>query len=131
MRESYSGPERCYQDRYRGGPNAKVTWKSTFPGTRLTVKVTQIHPNLEGVIAKVSEIPDYWGFKIQVLNKSIGEIAHGGSYDLSIATSRTGKAITDNLDELKAKIADPEASSLHSVLLGTVCRRFYLRRSGQ
>jgi predicted SPOUT superfamily RNA methylase MTH1 len=84
----------------------KLLGKAPSPGTRLTVKVTQIHPNLEGVIAKVAEIPDYWGFKIQVLNKSIGEIAHGGFYDLSIATSRTGKAIADKLDELKAKMAE-------------------------
>ncbi len=84
----------------------KLLGKAPSPGTRLTVKVTQIHPNLEGVIAKVSEIPGYWGFKIQVLNKSIGEVAHGGLYDLSIATSRTGKAVADKLDELKAKMAE-------------------------
>ncbi len=84
----------------------KLLGKAPSPGTRLTVKVTQIHPNLEGVIAKVSEIPDYRGFKIQVLNKSIGEVAQGGLYDLSIATSRTGKAVADKLDELKAKMAE-------------------------
>ena len=83
----------------------KLLGKAPSPGTRLTVKVTQTHPNLEGVIAKYTEIPDYWGFKIQVLNKSISEIANGGFYDLSIATSRTGKTITDKLDELKAKLA--------------------------
>ena len=83
----------------------KLLGKAPSPGTRLTVKVTQIHPNLEGVIAKVAEIHDYWGFKIQVLNKSISEIVHGGPYDLSIATSRTGKSIIDKLGELKVKLA--------------------------
>jgi len=57
------------------------------------------------VIAKYTDISDYWGFKVQALNKSIGEIASGGFYDLSIATSRTGKSIIDKLDELKVKLA--------------------------
>lgn len=83
----------------------KLFGKVPSPGTRLTVKITQTHPNLEGVIAKYTEIPDYWGFKIQVLNKSISEIANGGFYDLSIATSRIGKSISDKLDELKAELA--------------------------
>ena len=83
----------------------KLFGKAPSPGTRLTVKVTQIHPNLEGVIAKYTDISDYWGFKVQALNKSIGEIASGGFYDLSIATSRTGKSIIDKLDELKVKLA--------------------------
>ncbi|MCX6642756.1 MAG: RNA-binding protein, partial [Candidatus Bathyarchaeota archaeon] len=82
----------------------KLLGKAPSPGTRLTVKVTQTHPSLEGVIAKYTDIPDYWGFKVQVLNKSISEIVNEGSYDLSIATSRAGKSITDNLKELKAKL---------------------------
>jgi len=82
--------------------NLTMTGKVPSPGSRLTVKVTQIRPHLKGVAAKLSEVPEYWGFQVQATKKTLGEIA--GFYDLAVGTSRTGKPISAELDRLRSGV---------------------------
>ncbi len=83
----------------------RLTGRAPSRGSRVTVKVVQIEPEPFVEMAKRAENPTYWGFEIQVTKRTLGELATGGFYDLTIATSRTGEPITGRIDDLRAKLA--------------------------
>ena len=80
--------------------------KSPSRGSRVTVKIVEagLEPRCE--MARRIDIPAYWGFEIQSSRRSLGELASGGYYDLTIATSRTGAPISSEAERLKPKLAE-------------------------
>ncbi len=80
--------------------------KSPSRGSRVTVRVIEADPEPRCEMARRAEIPAYWGYEIQVSKKTLGELASGGYYDLTIATSRTGSPITSEEERLKAKLTE-------------------------
>lgn len=80
--------------------------KSPSRGSRVTVKIIEAGPEPRCEMARRADIPTYWGFEIQASKRPLGELASGGYYDLTIATSRTGSPIAAEEERLKAKLAE-------------------------
>jgi len=68
----------------------RATGRAPSKGSRITVRVTEKHPNLRGVFAKQGEVDEYWGYKVRAAKTSLAGVAGDGGYDLTIATSRSG-----------------------------------------
>lgn len=82
----------------------RLTGRSPSPGSRVTARVVQTEPEPVAEMAKRAENPAYWGFEIQSTKRTLGELAMGGFYDLTIATSRTGDLITGRFDDLRERL---------------------------
>lgn len=80
--------------------------KAPSRGSRVTIKVFELDPEPRCEMAKKIEIPSYWGYEIQASKKTLGELASGEFYDLTIATSRTGTLIAAEEEHLRAQIAE-------------------------
>jgi predicted SPOUT superfamily RNA methylase MTH1 len=80
--------------------------KSPSRGSRVTVRVIEAGPEPRCEMARRAEIPAYWGYEIQASKKPLGELASGGYYDLTIATSRTGSPIASEEERLRSKLAE-------------------------
>lgn len=72
------------------------------PNTRLTVRITTVHPDLE-VVAIDGSIGTYWGFEALKLGHGLSKELRKTEYDLTIATSRFGSAINAVSENLRSK----------------------------
>jgi len=68
----------------------RATGRAPSKGSRVTVRVTEKHPDLRGVFAKQGEVDEYWGYRVRVAKIGLASIATDGGYGLTIATSRSG-----------------------------------------
>lgn len=87
----------------------RMTGKAPSMGSRVTVKVVEAGSEPKCEMAKRAEIPAYWGYEIQASKKMLGELAAGGYYDLTIATSRNGAPVAQEEGRLKARLAEARA----------------------
>jgi len=71
--------------------------------TRVTVKITDLGRHLRAVLVDPKEIKTYWGYRVSVLDVSLGQFLKKRHFDLVIATSRKGKPIAAVLDELRER----------------------------
>jgi len=76
--------------------------RSPSPGSRVTVKVLEIKPQLRGSLARQAEIEEYWGYKVQTF-PSLGETISRRQFDLSIATSRWGRPLLEVIDPIRER----------------------------
>jgi predicted SPOUT superfamily RNA methylase MTH1 len=83
----------------------RLIGKAPSRGSRVTVRIVEagVEPKCE--MARRAEIPSYWGYEIQASKKTLGELAAGGYYDVTIATSRLGKPIAEEEARLKEALA--------------------------
>lgn len=88
----------------------RLVGKAPSIGSRVTVKVIQTSPELRCELAKKSEIQIYWGYEIQVSKKTLQELASGGYYDVTIATSRTGALIVDEQEHLRERLREAKST---------------------
>ena len=79
-----------------------VEGRPPSPGRRVTVKVLETKPRLRGRIAKRREIPDYWGYRVQI-SSGLKEAISRHRFDLSIATSRRGRPLFEIIDPIRAR----------------------------
>ena len=70
-------------------------------GKRVTVKIVGLNSEIEAVLARRDEIRDYWGYRVIVSERSLGEILK--NWDLIIATSKYGVPFMRVKDELVQK----------------------------
>jgi predicted SPOUT superfamily RNA methylase MTH1 len=70
---------------------------------RVTVKVTQIKDRIEGQIVKRDQVPEYWGFEVNVERRFLGCLLREDRFDLIIATSKIAEAFKDRANELVAR----------------------------
>jgi len=70
-------------------------------GKRVTVKIVGLNSEIEAVLARRDEIQDYWGYRVIVSERSLGEILK--NWDLIIATSKYGIPFMRVKDELVQK----------------------------
>jgi len=68
----------------------RATGRAPSKGSRVTVRVTEKHPDLRGVFAKQGEVDEYWGYRVRVAKTGLAGVAIDGGYGLTIATSRSG-----------------------------------------
>ena len=70
-------------------------------GKRVTVKIVGLNSEIEAVLARRDEIRDYWGYRVIVSERSLGEILK--NWDLIITTSKYGVPFMRVKDELVQK----------------------------
>jgi predicted SPOUT superfamily RNA methylase MTH1 len=73
-------------------------------GSRATVRVTSITPELRGVFARRKDIDAYWGFQVHNVGGGIEKIASSREFDLKIATSRNGRDYTQVEVDLQTEL---------------------------
>jgi predicted SPOUT superfamily RNA methylase MTH1 len=84
------------------GVNKLITINRKTPpaGNRTTVRITNLNP-LEGIPAKKSEVPFYWGYNLMKSKDRLSELAYRHEYDLTIGTSRKGENYSKLVDFAK------------------------------
>jgi len=73
------------------------------PAKRMTIRLTQSSPELEGEIVEPSGLTIYWGFRVARGNVSLSEILRSKKFDLTISTSRKGTDVREITPELGEK----------------------------
>lgn len=70
---------------------------------RVTVRLTKTSPHIEGELLNPSRLPIYWGFRISRTDSKLGTLIKGENPDLTISTSRNGRALPKVADELRIR----------------------------
>ncbi len=96
------------------GYGQPITIKARLPmKRRITVRVNQTRPRLEGELIEADRLRIYWGFRVNREDVTLAELVKRRDQDLTISTSRKGKDIRDVMMELKLRWAE----SKHPLLL--------------
>jgi len=83
------------------GFSSLVTVRSKLkPLDRVTVSLTRLEPSIEGNLVDPDRLPIYWGFRVTRTDSTLGRLMRGEKRDLTISTSRTGRAIREILQDL-------------------------------
>ncbi|MGE5532728.1 MAG: putative RNA uridine N3 methyltransferase [Bacillota bacterium] len=72
-------------------------------GDRLTLQVVNIGKHVEVQVANRDDVPQYWGYSVQVTPNTFGKMMQVENFDLSIATARIGDSFTDVADNIGEK----------------------------
>ena len=83
------------------GFSSLVTVRSRLkPLDRVTVSLTRLEPRIEGNLVDPDRLPIYWGFRVTRTDSTLGRLMRGEKRDLTISTSRKGRAIREILQDL-------------------------------
>ena len=86
------------------GFSSLVTVRSKLkPLDRVTVSLTRLEPSIEGNLVDPDRLPIYWGFRVTRTDSTLGRLMRGEKRDLTISTSRKGRAIREILQGLTSK----------------------------
>lgn len=80
---------------------------------RVTVQVVNVGERIDVQTANREDIEAYWGFRVQVENKPLGQFLSDGGYDLTVATARLGA----NFKDASARIAKKWSAAGHVLVL--------------
>jgi len=80
----------------------KAGGRGPSKGSRVTVRVLDKQP-LTGRAIKKSQLEDYWGYDLRGSRSRLGELALSAEWDLTIATSRLGEAVSERWTELGSR----------------------------
>jgi methyltransferase len=70
------------------------------PLERVTIKLVQISPRLQGELVEPTRLPIYWGFRVKRTNLTLSRLIWSRNQDLTISTSRKGKVVREVLNDL-------------------------------
>jgi predicted SPOUT superfamily RNA methylase MTH1 len=70
------------------------------PLERVTIKLVQISPRLQGELVDPTRLPIYWGFRVNRTNLTLSRLIRSRNQDLTISTSRKGKVVREVLNDL-------------------------------
>jgi len=73
------------------------------PLDRVTVSLTRLEPRIEGKLVDPNRLPIYWGFRVTRTDSTLGRLMRGEKRDLTISTSRKGRAIREILQDLTSR----------------------------
>jgi len=93
-----SGPSSMVEAGFR----TLVHVKSKLPNSeRVTIRLTNSSPELEGEIVEPSGLTIYWGFRVARGNVSLSEIVRSKKFDLAISTPQKGTDVREVTSELR------------------------------
>lgn len=72
-------------------------------GDRLTVQVVNVGERIDVQTVNREDVEAYWGFRVQVENKPLGQLLADGGFDLTIATARLGVNFKDTSARIREK----------------------------
>ena len=84
---------------------ALLRQKEFTVGNRLTLQVVNIGKQIEVQAVSREEVPQYWGYRVHVEERSFGQFVVKGGFDLKIATARIGSNFMDVADKISGKWA--------------------------
>jgi len=70
---------------------------------RVTVKVARLGKNPAALLVKREEIRQYWGYKVTVVDVTLGQLTKTRRFDMVIATSRRGTPLSTVKDEMEKR----------------------------
>ena len=77
--------------------------KGPSKGGRATVEITATEPGLKGVFIGRKDVEVYWGYGVHMVSRRLGDMALGGEFDLSIATSKLGAHFNNIEGRIRSK----------------------------
>ena len=86
--------------------HALLRQKEFAIGDRLTLQVVNIGKQIEVQAVSHNEVPQYWGYRVQVEKRSFGQFVVEGGFDLKITTARIGDNFMDVACKISGKWAD-------------------------
>ncbi len=75
-------------------------------GNRLTLQVVNLGKQIEVQAVSREDVPQYWGYRVQVEERSFGQLATHGGFDVKIATARVGDNFLDVASKINGKWVD-------------------------
>lgn len=72
-------------------------------GDRLTLQIVNLGVYVEVQPASREEVPFYWGYRVRLEKRSLGQLAMDGGFDLRVATARVGDSFIGVADKIGAK----------------------------
>jgi methyltransferase len=88
---------------------ALLRQKQFAVGDRLTLQVVNIGKQIDVQAVSREEVPQYWGYRVRVEQRSFGQLSAEVDFDLRIATARIG----DNFMDVVEKIGKIWSNSQH------------------
>lgn len=82
---------------------ALMRQKGFAVGDRLTLQIVNICNQIEVQAASREDVPQYWGYNVQVAKHSFGQMVQSGDFNLKIATARIGDSFMDVADRIGEK----------------------------
>ena len=79
---------------------ALLRQKQFAVGDRLTMQVVNIGKQIDVQAVSREEVPQYWGYRVRVEQRSFGQLSIEGGFDLRIATARIGDNFMDVVDKI-------------------------------
>jgi methyltransferase len=79
---------------------ALLRQKQSAIGERLTLQVVNISKQIDVQVVNRDEVPQYWGYRVRVEQRSFGQLVAEGGFDLRIATARIGDNFMDIADKI-------------------------------
>ena len=87
------------------GINAQLRIRGKAPslGTRVTTQIMELDGMPRGRVVKKKTMDEYWGYSLRGSKGKLSDLVHSPEWDLTIATSKIGKDITEVSEELQSK----------------------------
>ena len=87
------------------GINAQLRIRGKAPslGTRVTTQIMELDGMPKGRVVKKKTMDEYWGYSLRGSKGKLSDLVHSPEWDLTIATSKIGKDITEVSEELQSK----------------------------
>jgi predicted SPOUT superfamily RNA methylase MTH1 len=79
---------------------ALLRQKQFTVGDRLTMQVVNIGKQIDVQAVSREAVPQYWGYRVRVEQRSFGQIAVEAGFDLKIATARIGDNFMHVVDKI-------------------------------
>ena len=95
-----SGPASIVNAGFR--TTVKVPAKLS-PFERVTIRLVQVSPQIQGELVEPTRLPIYWGFRVTRTNLTLGRMIRSRSQDMIVSTSRRGEVIRDVLNRLSVR----------------------------
>jgi methyltransferase len=73
------------------------------PFDRVSIRLTQTEPQLEGEVVDSSRLPIYWRFRVTRTDSTLGKLIRREKGDLTISTSRKGNPVRDVQGDLSLR----------------------------
>jgi len=87
---------------------ALLRQKQFHTGERLTLQVVNVGESVEVQPVSREDVPNYWGYTVQVEKRSFGQLLREGDFDFKVATARIGDDFSDIKDKIGKRWAECE-----------------------
>jgi len=84
----------------------RATGRAPSPGSRTTVRVTEVSPTLRGMFVGKKDVDLYWGYGVHLVRGGLDKLVSVGDFNLKVATSRHAPIFTYLESDITVKLAE-------------------------